>query len=106
MAQVTSDKAGRVLWISTDSIVQIAREAGAPKEKGSGVVLKAKLGEAVKKDGLLFEVYAERSSKLECALELANSLKPVVLSKKAEEQMLLDQIPEKVASEKPFILER
>jgi AMP phosphorylase len=105
-AQVTSDKAGRVLWISTDSIVQIAREAGAPKEKGSGVVLKAKLGEAVKKDGLLFEIYAERNSKLECALELAKSLKPVVLSKKAEEQMLLDQIPEKGASEKTFILER
>jgi AMP phosphorylase len=105
-AQITSEKAGRVLWISTDSIIQIAREAGAPKEKGAGVCLNAKLGEAVKKGGLLFEIYAERNSKLECALELANSLKPVVLSKKAEEQMLLDQIPEKVASVKPFILER
>lgn len=105
-AQVNSGQAGRVLWISTDSIVQIARAAGAPKEKGSGVVLKAKLGEAVRRDGLLFEIYAERNSKLESALELANRLKPVVLSKKAEEQMLLDQVPERIAAEKPFMLER
>ena len=104
--EITSTQAGRVLWMSTDSIVQIARAAGAPKEKGAGVLLKAKLGEAVKKDGLLFEIYAERTSKLESALELAQRLKPVVLSKKAEEQMLLDQIPEKVTDEKPFMIER
>jgi AMP phosphorylase len=92
--------------MSTDCIVQIARVAGAPKEKGAGVLLKAKLGEAVKKDGLLFEIYAETNSKLESALELAQRLKPVVLSKKAEEQMLLDQVPEKVTDDKPFMIER
>jgi AMP phosphorylase len=105
-AEVNANQAGRVLWISTEDIVHIAREAGAPREKGAGVVLKAKLGEAVKKDGALLEIYAERSGKLESALELAKRLQPVVLSKRAEERMLLDRVPEKIASEQPFMLER
>ena len=105
-AEVTANQAGRVLWISTEGIVQVAKAAGAPREKGAGVVLKAKLGDAVKKDGVLLEIYAERSGKLESALELAKQLQPIVLSKKTEEQMLLDRVPEKIASEKPFMLER
>jgi len=105
-AELTANQAGRVLWISTADIVHIAKIAGAPRAKGAGVVLKAKLGEAVKKDGVLLEIYAERSSKLESALELAKKLQPIVLSKKPEEQMLLDRVPEKVASDKPFMLER
>jgi AMP phosphorylase len=105
-AEVTAEQAGRVLWISTDGIVQVARAAGAPKEKGAGVVLKAKLGDSVRKGGVLFEIYAERNSKLESALELAKRLQPTVLSKKTEERMLLDLVPEKIPSEKPFMLER
>jgi AMP phosphorylase len=105
-AEVTANQAGRVLWISTEGIVQIAKAAGAPREKGAGVVLKAKLGEAVKKGGTLLEIHAERSSKLESALELAKRLQPILLSKKPEEQMLLDRVPEKVAGDKPFMLER
>ena len=105
-AEVNATQAGRVLWISTEDIIHIAREAGAPREKGAGVMLKAKLGDAVKKDGVLLELYAERSGKLQSALELAQRLQPVVLSKKPEERMLLDRFPEKIASDKPFMLER
>jgi len=105
-AEVNVNQAGRVLWISTEDIIHIAREAGAPREKGAGVMLKAKLGEAVKKDGVLLEIYAERSSKLQSALELAQRVQPVVLSKRPEERMLLDRFPEKIAGEHPFMLER
>jgi AMP phosphorylase len=105
-AEVTANQAGRVLWISTENIANIAKAAGAPRAKGAGVVLKAKLGEAVKKDGALLEIYAERDSKLEAALELAKRIQPIMLSKKPEEQMLLDRFPEKVSSDKPFMLER
>jgi AMP phosphorylase len=104
---VRSDRAGRVLWLSTEDIVRIAREAGAPKEKGAGVVLHAKLGDNVRKDGVLLEVYAERSSKLASALELAKKLSPIALSKKPEEKMILDLVPEKFTREKlPFSLDR
>ena len=105
-AVVRSENAGKVLWLSTDDIVRIAREAGAPKEKGAGVVLHAKLGGAVHKNGVLFEIYAERSSKLASALELAGQLSPIVLSKKPEEKMILDRIPEQATHEKTFMLDR
>jgi AMP phosphorylase len=103
---VRSERAGKVLWLSTDDIVRIAREAGAPKEKGAGVVLHAKLGGSVHKDGFLFEIYAERSSKLASALELAGQLSPIVLSKKPEEKMILDRIPEQASHKKTFMLDR
>ena len=106
VAQVKAKQAGRVLWISTENTVQIAREAGAPKESGAGIVFKAKLGDAVRNGSVLFEVYAERKEKLESALELAGRLQPFVLSRKAEERMLLDQVPAKVPHEKGFMLER
>ncbi len=106
-AEVRAEQKGRVLWISTDGIVQVARAAGTPKEKGAGIVLHAKPGEAVAKDGILFEIYAEKSSKLEAALELAEHIEPVVLTKKTEERMLLDQYPAKTAARnEPFMLER
>lgn len=105
-AMVQSQEAGKVLWLSTDDIVRIARLAGAPKEKGAGVMLHAKLGETVHKDSVLLEVYAERESKLSAALELANQLSPIVLSKKPEEKMVLDTIPERATHEKSFMLDR
>ncbi len=105
-AALRSKEAGKVLWLSTDDLVRIARTAGTPKEKGAGVVLHAKLGEYVRKDGILLEVFAERSSKLTAALELANQLSPIVLSKKPEEKMVLDTIPEKTTHEKAFMLDR
>jgi AMP phosphorylase len=105
-AEVRASQKGRVLWINTDGIVQVARAAGTPKEKGAGIVLKAKLGDAVAKDAVLFDIYAERSSMLDSALELAKKLEPLVLSKKVEERMLLDQFPAKTTRKKPFILER
>jgi AMP phosphorylase len=105
-AAVRSKEAGKVLWMSTDDIVRIARMAGAPKEKGAGVVLHAKLGDHVRKDGILMQIYAERSSKLTAALELAGQLSPVMLSRKPEEKMVLDTIPEKTTHEKAFMLDR
>ena len=104
--KVRSKQAGKVLWLSTDNIVRIAREAGAPKEKGAGVLLYAKLGDDVRKNDVLFEVFTERPSKLESALELAGQLSPIVLSKKPEERMILDKIPEKTTHEKAFMLDR
>jgi AMP phosphorylase len=105
-AEVKAEQAGRTLWISTECIVQIAREAGAPREKGAGVVLRAKLGDAVRKGSVLFTIHAERASKLQSALELAERVQPYVLSRKPEERMLLDQVPAKVVRDKSFMPER
>ena len=106
VAEVKAKQSGKVLFVSCEGIAQIAREAGAPKEKGAGVVLKAKLGDPVRAGSVLFEIYAERDGKLASALELAEKLQPFVLSRKVEERMLLDQVPARVEREKPFMLER
>ena len=104
MVEVRSEHAGKVIWLSTDDIVRIAREAGTPKEKGAGMILRAKLGDTVHKDDVLFEIYAERSSKLESALELAKHLSPIALTRKPTGKMVLDRVPEKLAHEKSFQL--
>lgn len=105
-AEVTATEGGRVLWINNENIAQIAREAGAPKEKGSGVMLKVKLGDQVGKEGVLFEIYAERNTKLEAATELAKILSPVGTGEKLEEKMLIDRIPTRTIHKKAFTLER
>ena len=105
-SEMAANKEGRVLHISNRSIAQIAREAGAPKEKGAGVILKAKLGEHVKKGGVVFEIYGQRNTKLQAAMDLAKKLQPIGLSKKPEHRMLMDRIPTKAVHRKPFVLER
>jgi AMP phosphorylase len=105
-ASIRAESAGKVLWLSTDSLVRIAREAGTPKEKGAGVKLHAKLGDNVRKGSVLFEVFADRASKLESAIALAKQLQPIALSNKPEERMILDQIPEKTTRAKVFNLDR
>ena len=105
-AEIAADKEGRVLWINNRGIAQVAREAGAPKEKGAGVALKAKLGEHVEKGGVIFEIYAQRNTKLQAATELARRLQPIGLSKKPEQRMLMDRIPTKTIQRKTFMLER
>jgi AMP phosphorylase len=105
-SELIADKDGEVLRISNEDIAKIAKEAGAPKDKGAGLLLKVKLGDRVKKGKVLFEILAERSTKLESAVKLANKLQPVVLSKKPEDRMLMERIPTRVVHKKTFILER
>jgi len=104
-SEVTTTEDGRVLWINNESIAQVAREAGAPKEKGSGVMLKVKLEDQIRKGEILFEIYAERSTKLEAALGLAEKLNPIRVSEKLEERMLIDRVPTRIIH-KTFTLER
>lgn len=103
---VKAEDEGRVLWINNKHIAQIAKRAGAPKEKGAGVLLKTKLGQHIRKEGPLFEIYSERSTKLQAAVELADELEPVGLNEKPEERMLMDRVPTPISHKKAFTLER
>jgi len=96
----------RVVWINNVAVAQIAREAGAPKEKGAGVLLRAKLGDQVKKGDPLLTIYSRQNQKLEAALALAEKLEPVGLSKRYGEKMLLGRVPTKIPPEKVFVFER
>ena len=87
--RITAPADGYVTHVSNAGINQIARAAGAPVEKGSGVILFDKRGHKVVKGEVILEIYAERESKLEEAYSIVATLKPVTI-----EGMLLEEIPE------------
>ncbi len=55
---VTAERSGTVIGIDNYQMARIARMAGAPMDKGAGVDLLKKLGDAVKKGEPLYRVYA------------------------------------------------
>jgi AMP phosphorylase len=104
---VTSKEVGRVQWINNRAMAQIAREAGAPKNRGSGVLLNKKLGDKVAESDIVYTIFSENTQKLNSAAALAKNLNPIGVTGKFGEKMLIDTIPtKKVSLEKPFILER
>ncbi|MFH1294826.1 MAG: thymidine phosphorylase, partial [Candidatus Aenigmatarchaeota archaeon] len=103
VASVASAKNGKVLWINNKVIIQLAREAGAPKDKGAGILLHRKLNSNVKKGDKLFEIYAEKGYKLTSALKLANSLDAFGVGDSHE--MVYADIP-RDKEEREFMLER
>ncbi len=80
---------GYIKKVDNEKINEIARKAGAPKERGAGLVIYGKQGHKVKKGEPILEIFAERTTKLNDAYELALTLKPIAI-----EGMLLDIFPE------------
>ncbi len=78
---------GYVDGIDNKAIVRIAREAGAPNDKGAGILLNKKVGRKAQKGDILYTVYSSNQRRLRRAVELSNSLKPLHL-----EGMLLERI--------------
>jgi len=104
VAEFKSNKAGKVLWISNKCVDMIAREAGAPKDKGAGIRFLKKIGDKVRKGDVLFEIYAEKPDKFERAIELAHKMDVMGIGK--ERGMLLEKLPMPPEEERYFILER
>jgi AMP phosphorylase len=77
-----------VNFIDNRAIVKIAREAGAPYDKGAGVVITKKGGMAVERDELIYTIYADHERKLKGAEILARRLRPLRV-----ESMILDRMP-------------
>lgn len=79
---------GYVQVVNNVVVVQICRVAGAPRDKGAGMMLWAKLGNQVKKGDKLYTIYADSKVKLERAKALAQRLIPVPIG-----GMLLGRVP-------------
>ena len=101
---VRSEREGYLLWIDNTSLVEIARLAGAPKDKGAGIMLHKKIGENVAKNEPLFTVYAERNLKLQRALD--NLEKSPVLGVGERIEMLIHEVKELPVTKKAFVLDR
>lgn len=104
-ATIFSKKEGTVMWIKNNEIAEIAKIAGAPKDKGSGIKLHVKIGNKVKEGEELFTIYAEKSTKLQEAERYAKEVDPIVIVDDLRKSMLIKTMEEE-NFEKSFVLER
>lgn len=101
---VRATTSGQVLWMDNDLLVSIARAAGAPKDKGAGIVFNKKTGDRVQEGELLFTVYAEKSRKLSRAEEILAMQNPVGTGDRME--MFIHKVKESPVVKRSFVLER
>ncbi len=86
-AELASPADGYVIEFDNKRIVEIARIAGAPNDKGAGVWIHRKKGETVKKGEPLITIFADKSWKLTNALKSAEKEHPIIV-----EGMLLERV--------------
>lgn len=103
---VEAEEEGRVLWINNHHIAQIARMAGAPSDRGAGILLRVKIGDRVERGAPLMRIYTENSKRLDEALRLVEELRPVGVGERLGERMLIAQIRDKSPHRRRFMLER
>ncbi|MDH3276874.1 MAG: AMP phosphorylase [Nitrosopumilus sp.] len=101
---IRSEKSGQVIWMENRIIVEIGRAAGAPKDKGAGIVFNKKIGDRVDKGELLFTVYAEKVHKLDRAKYILSTQKPLGVGEKSD--MLIHTITESPVVERTFVIDR
>jgi len=82
----------------------VARAAGAPKDKGAGILLNKKIGEHVDEGELLYTVYSESSVKLQNAIELIEARDFMGIGRSMD--MLIQFIAEPPVYRRRFELER
>jgi AMP phosphorylase len=104
--EMRADRGGRVLWIDNSAIAQIARAAGAPSDKGAGLILNAKMGDEVDRGDVILRIHAESPQRLEWASSLARSLEPMGIGERVGERMLIREIRAVTPLGPEFILER
>ncbi|WOF16756.1 AMP phosphorylase [Methanoplanus sp. FWC-SCC4] len=85
---VKAPESGYVVEMNNHALITIARAAGAPHDRGAGIYIHKKKGHRVEKGDPIFMIYADRSWRLEKAVETARQLMPMIV-----EGMLIDRVP-------------
>ncbi len=80
VSEVRSPRSGTVTGISNKSMVAIAKAAGAPNDKGAGILFLRKCGDSVEEGEILFTIHADNIDKLEDAIEVAQERAPYSIS--------------------------
>jgi AMP phosphorylase len=86
-AEMVAPCDGYITRVSNAAMNQIARAAGAPIEKGGGIILYVKEGHKVSKGQKVMEIFGERDSRVDEAYNLAVKLAPISI-----EGMLLEEV--------------
>ncbi len=75
--ELRSPKSGYVHAIKNKDIVAIAKAAGAPSDKGAGLLFAKKKGQRVEEGEVLLTIYADNEAKLKRAKETAMKYQPM-----------------------------
>jgi len=102
--EIRAKKPGQVLGMDNVALIELARAAGAPKDKGAGIVFNKKLGDKVRVGDVIYTIYAEKSRKLSRAMELLSKAEPVRIGENYE--MFIHKIKESSVIKRPFMMER
>ncbi|MEM2739557.1 MAG: thymidine phosphorylase, partial [Candidatus Bathyarchaeia archaeon] len=100
-----STRKGMVLWIDNNRLVEVARSLGAPRDKGAGLELHRKVGDAVEPGDPLFTLYAEKEYKLDYTIEKIRE-EGSFIGVGGYMDMLIQKVEEIPVYSKAFILER
>ena len=95
---------GYMNGIKNRQIVQLARTAGAPKDKGAGVLLHKKRGNRVGENEPVLTIYADNKAKLDMAVELSRKLDPVTVE--GMSSLNCHTSRHLLSSRRPFALDR
>ncbi|MCD6490667.1 MAG: AMP phosphorylase [Candidatus Njordarchaeia archaeon] len=76
---IESQNDGYVVSIDNKSIMAIVRAAGAPEDRGAGIVIHKKGGRYVKKGEPIMTIYSNSETRLDEALQLARTLQPILI---------------------------
>ena len=89
---VVSTVSGYVHSINNKDIVRVARAAGAPSDKGAGLMILKKKGQRVEAGDKLMEIYGDVESKCQRAKDLCINLQPIDI-----EGMLIEKVGRKIS---------
>ncbi|MGB9785694.1 MAG: AMP phosphorylase [Infirmifilum uzonense] len=87
-----AEEEGFVYYIDNPLVALIGKMAGAPLDKGAGVLLHVKIGDKVKPGDPLFTVYSSSSVKIQSVEKMLASSKVIGIGKIAGRKMLLERI--------------
>jgi AMP phosphorylase len=96
MAKIKAERDGYVIDVHNKAIVDISRAAGAPRDKGAGLLLLKSKGHNVRAGDVLFEIYSDSKYNLDEATKLARQHSPITI-----EGMLIERIPSFTVIEEP-----
>lgn len=91
--EVYSENTGRIQYMDIRAISNVAKTAGAPKDKGAGIYLDVEKGDKIKEGDRLMTIYAESERKLNAALEVYEEDKPVEMHRVVLDEYSTDKKP-------------
>jgi len=101
---VIAEKDGYILWIDNGGIASVARAAGSPQDKGAGIRLYKKVGDAIKNGEKIMTIFSNSETKLSNAIKILQE--ETVVGYGGKREMLIQKISDSEIAKKRFILER